>query len=50
MAFPNSEILEFTQDGIKKTKYQDTEYFQITKNFVENPEKMLHYLLNDTGI
>ena len=48
MAFPNAEILEFTQEGIKKTKYQETEHFKITKNFLENPEKMLHYLLDDT--
>ncbi len=50
IAFPNAEILEFTQKGIKKTKYQDTEHFQITKSFLENPEKMLHYLLDDTEI
>ena len=47
MAFPNAEILEFSQDGIKKVNYQDTEHFQITKNFLNNPEKMLHYLLDN---
>ncbi|MBO5105690.1 MAG: AAA family ATPase [Clostridia bacterium] len=46
MAFPNAEILEFTKDGIRKVSYQDTEHFKITKTFLENPEKMLHYLLN----
>ncbi len=50
MTFPNDQILEFSQDGIKETKYQDTEHFQITKSFLENPEKMLHYLLNDADI
>ncbi len=50
MTFPNAEILEFSQEGIKKVKYQDTEHFQITKSFLDNPEKMLHYLLNDTDI
>lgn len=47
MTFPNAEILEFSSDGIKRVKYQDTEHFQITKSFLENPEKMLSYLLND---
>lgn len=46
MAFPNAEILEFTKYGIRKVSYQDTEHFKITKTFLENPEKMLHYLLN----
>ena len=50
MTFPNAQILEFSQDGIKEVKYQDTEHFQITKSFLENPEKMLHYLLNDSDI
>lgn len=47
MTFPNAQILEFSKDGIKQVPYQDTEHFQITKSFLENPEKMLHYLLND---
>lgn len=50
MTFPNAQILEFSQDGIKETKYQDTEHFQITKSFLENPEKMLHYLLDDSNV
>lgn len=48
MAFPNAEILEFSKEGIKETNYKDTEHFKITKSFLENPEKMLRYLLNDT--
>ena len=50
MTFPGAEILEFSQNGIKSTDYKDTEHFKITKSFLENPDKMLHYLLgeNDT--
>lgn len=47
MTFPNAQILEFSKEGIKSVKYQDTEHFILTKSFLENPEKMLHYLLND---
>jgi predicted ATPase len=50
MTFPNAQILEFSQDGIKSVKYQDTEHFRLTKNFLENPEKMLHYLLENNDI
>ena len=47
MAFPGAEILEFSADGIKKTRYQDTEHYQVTKQFLNNPEKMLRYLLSE---
>lgn len=47
MAMPNSEIFEFSSQGIKKTFYQETEHYQITKNFLNNPDKMLRYLLNE---
>lgn len=47
MAFPNAEILEFSQNGIKSVDYKDTEHYQVTRRFLENPNKMLKYLLND---
>ena len=49
MSFPNADVLEFTECGIRKVDYKDTEHFQITKSFMEKPEKMLHYLLEDNG-
>lgn len=45
MTFPNAQILEFSQKGINKVDYRDTEHYRITRQFLENPEKMLHYLL-----
>ena len=45
MAFPNAEILEFSTDGIKKVDYKETQHFSLTKQFMEDPEKMIHYLL-----
>lgn len=47
MAFPGAEVLEFSQDGIRSVGYRDTEHYQVTKSFLENPEKMLKYLLSD---
>ncbi len=47
MAFPNSEILEFSEKGISSVSFKDTEHFKVTKQFIENPERMLHYLLKD---
>ena len=47
MAFPNAEILEFSKDGINRVDYRSTEHFKTTKMFLDNPEKMLHYLLDN---
>jgi len=47
MAFPNAQILEFSQNGIQKVNYTDTEHYKITKQFLDDPEKMLHYLFKD---
>ncbi len=46
MAFPNAEIFEFCENGVRKTNYKDTEHFKITKQFLNDPERMLHYLLD----
>jgi predicted ATPase len=45
MAFPDAEILQFSREGIEKVDYRQTEHFQITKQFMDYPETMLHYLL-----
>ena len=50
MAFPNAQILELTQNGIESVDYYDTEHFQVTKRFLEDPERMLHYLFNGDSI
>lgn len=47
ITFPNAEIFEFSQDGINKINYSDTEHFVVRKSFLDNPAKMLHYLLTD---
>ena len=48
MAFPDAQVLEFSQNGIKEIDYKETEHFKITKSFLDNPERMLHYLLENT--
>lgn len=47
MTFPDAEILEFSEEGIKRVNYRDTEHYKITKQFLDNPEKMLHYLFRE---
>lgn len=45
LAFPQAEIYECSDSGIRKVTYRETESYQLTKQFLDNPEGMLHYLL-----
>ena len=45
MAFPGAQILELSEQGIREVGYRQTEHYQLTRRFLEDPERMLHYLL-----
>ncbi len=45
MAFPGADIMEFSAEGVRKVYYQETEHYQVTKRFLDDPQRMLHYLL-----
>lgn len=45
MALPGAEILQFSQEGVEPVSYRDTEHYQITRRFLEDPDRMLRYLL-----
>lgn len=47
MAYPNAEILEFSEQGIHKVGYRETEHYKITKQFIDMPERMVKQLLSD---
>ncbi len=47
MAFPGAEVYEISERGIQAVNYRDTEHWQITRRFLENPEKMLGYLMDE---
>lgn len=46
MAFPGAELWELSKEGIRTVDYRDTEHYQITKEFLNHPERMLRYLLD----
>lgn len=41
MAFPDAQILQLTANGIEEVNYRDTEHYQITTAFLQNPDRML---------
>ncbi len=47
MSYPDSEVWEFTQSGIKTVDYQNTEHFQIAKRFLSDPESFYKHLFEE---
>jgi len=47
MTFPDSEVLEITEEGICSVDYKETEHYMVTKRFMDAPEKIIHSLLGD---
>ena len=47
MAYPGACILELSEKGIRRVEYRETEHYRVTREFLENPERMVHYLLEE---
>jgi len=47
LAYPHAKILWLDAEGIREIDYEDTEHFQVTRDFLNNRERTLHYLLGD---
>ena len=45
MAYPNATIYSLSIDGIKKLDYYETEHYQVTRDFLIDPKRMLDMLL-----
>ena len=45
MAFPDADVLQITESGVERVPFRETEHYQVTKMFLDDPERMLHYLL-----
>lgn len=45
ICYPGATILQFDEDGVRETQYEDTEHYQVTKAFLNNPGLYLHHLM-----
>ena len=45
MAYPDARIYQCSKDGLSEIEYEDTEHFQVTRDFLANPQRMLKVLL-----
>ena len=46
LAYPNADIYVLSQEGIRKTRYEDTEHYVVTRRFLEDPSGMLRILMS----
>ncbi|MDQ0178232.1 AAA family ATPase [Bacillus chungangensis] len=44
MAYPDSIILELTENGIKHSKLEETDHYSIMKQFFDDKDRLLHHL------
>ncbi len=47
MAFPEAAVFEFSENGIEKKDYKETEHFQIMKNFLHDSERMVKIIFGE---
>lgn len=45
MAYPHARIYQCSAEGVHEVAYEDTEHFQVTRDFLSNPTRMLDVLL-----
>ena len=47
MAYPEATIYAFGPQGMVRTTYEDTEHYQVTRDFLLNPKRMMNVLFED---
>ena len=45
MACPGAEIYELSEAGISSVSYRDTQHYTFSRRFLEDPDRVLRYLL-----
>jgi predicted ATPase len=46
MAYPEATIYALGHDGIEPVEYRETEHYRLTRSFLDDPERYLHYLFS----
>jgi predicted ATPase len=47
LAFPEAKILRMTDDGPTSIEYRDTDQFQLTRSFLDDPDRFFRHLFDD---
>jgi len=46
MAYPDAWIYELGEHGVQRTVFEETEHYRVTRDFMQNPERMLRVLFD----
>ena len=49
MAYPRATIYSLSADGIRQVEYEQTEHYQVTRDFLSNRERFFKHLFADEG-
>lgn len=47
LGYPNARIYVLSDSGITETAYEDTEQYELTRSFLDDRKRFLHYLFAD---
>jgi predicted ATPase len=47
LGYPDATILELGDDGIRKLDYDETQQVELTRSFLDDPQRFLRHLLSD---
>lgn len=50
MAFPGATVFEITPQGVAAVPYQETEHYQVSRLFFDDPDRMLYHLFHDDNL
>jgi predicted ATPase len=49
LAYPDAWIYQFGEGGVRRTEYEETEHYQVYRDFLQNRELSLRVLLGEEG-
>jgi hypothetical protein len=49
MGFPEATIYQLDDRGLELVPYEHTEHYQLTRSFLESPERLLRHLFDSFG-
>jgi predicted ATPase len=47
MAYPEARIIQLTPEGMREVEYAETEHFVVTRQFLNNRERLLRLLMDE---
>ena len=47
LAYPGATLYQFEEDGIRNVAYRETDHYLVTRDFLNNPERVLQYLFSE---